>query len=65
MLLQQNSDTFQFEDCHFAIQKSKETCGRVVMFREYNLVYSYTIEVSFMGPTKGVLNNLHFNPQHI
>lgn len=31
------------------------------MFREFNLVHSYTIEVSFMGPNRGVLSNMHFN----
>ena len=56
---------FSFEDCHFAIQKHKETCGRIVMYREFNLVHAYTIEVSFMGPNRGVFQNLHFNQKHM
>jgi hypothetical protein len=64
-MLEQACDMFSFEDCHFAIQKHKETCGRIVMFREFNLINSFTIEVSFMGANRGVLNGLHFNPNHI
>lgn len=56
---------FSFEGCNFAIQKSKETCGRVVMFKEFNLVCSYTIEMSFMGPNRGVFQGLHFNTTHM
>lgn len=35
------------------------------MYREFNLVHAYTIEVSFMGPNRGVFQNLHFNPKHM
>ena len=52
---------FSFEDCNFAVQKSKETCGRVVMCKEFNLINSFTLELSFMGPNKGVNAGLHFN----
>jgi len=61
MLFQQNSDMFSFEDCCFAIQKSKETCGRIVMWKEFNLINSFTLECSFMGPNKGHSAGLHFN----
>jgi|LakMenEpi03Aug12_release.lakeMendotaPanAssembly.Ray.scaffolds.fasta_scaffold1979662_1 hypothetical protein len=64
-LFSQNSDFFVFEECNFAIQKSKETTGRVVMFKEFNLVCSYTIEMSFMGTNKGVYQGLHFNTTHM
>ena len=64
-MFQQNSDMFSFNDCNFAIQKSKETCGRVVMYKEFNLVNAYTLEASFMGPTKGVFAGLHFNTTHM
>jgi hypothetical protein len=56
---------FSFEDCCFAIQKSKETCGRVVMWREFNLINSFTLEGSFMGPSRGVNAGLHFNATHL
>ncbi len=56
---------FSFEDCCFAIQKSKETCGRIVMWREFNLINSFTLEMSFMGPSKGVSAGMHFNTTHM
>ena len=31
------------------------------MFKEFNLVNSFTLEASFMGPNKGVHAGLHFN----
>lgn len=31
------------------------------MWREFNLVNSYTCEASFMGPTAGLHNKCHFN----
>jgi cytosolic carboxypeptidase protein 2/3 len=52
---------FSFEDCCFAIQKSKETCGRIVMWKEFNLINSFTLEVSFLGTNKGITAGTHFN----
>jgi hypothetical protein len=61
MLFQQKQDMFCFEGCCFAVQKSKEACGRQVMWREFNLINSFTLEVSFMGPNRGRNAGLHFN----
>lgn len=33
------------------------------MWREFNLINSYTLECSFCGPTKGVYAGCHFNPE--
>jgi hypothetical protein len=35
------------------------------MFREFNLINSFTIEVSFMGPNRGHLQGMHFSQQHM
>jgi len=56
---------FGFEDCSFAVQKNKETTARVVMWREFQLVNSYTLEVSFLGANRGENAGLHFNPNHL
>ena len=52
---------FSFDDCNFAVQKSKEATARIVMWREFNLINSFTLESSFMGPNKGTNAGLHFN----
>ena len=31
------------------------------MWREFNLINSYTLECSFCGPNKGIYNGCHFN----
>ena len=40
---------FKFTDCRFRIEKVKESTARVVVFREFNIINSYTMEVSFFG----------------
>ena len=59
-MFSENTDNFSFDDCSFIVHKSKESCGRIVMWREFNLINSYTCEASFCGPTKGVYDNCHF-----
>lgn len=59
-MFEENCENFYFEDCSFVTQKSKETCGRVVMYKEFQIIYSYTLESSFCGPTRGTFNHCHF-----
>jgi len=56
---------FSFENCSFLVQKSKESTARIVMWREFQLVNSFTLEVSFLGPTRGSKSGLHFNITHL
>jgi hypothetical protein len=48
---------FSLRDCKFSIEKCKEATGRVVVFKELNIVNSFTLECSFFGkenvPEKG------------
>lgn len=61
MMFSDTNENFSFDDCSFVVHKSKESCSRVVMWREFNLVHSYTCEASFCGPTKGIHSGCHFN----
>ena len=56
---------FSFEDCNFQVQKSKESAARCVMWKEFQLVNSFTLEVSFLGPNRGTESGLHFNMTHL
>ena len=56
---------FSFNESSFVIQKCKETTGRVVVFREYNVLNSFTLECSFCGPNQGMRKDTHFNPGHL
>ena len=35
------------------------------MWREFNLINSYTLEASFLGPNRGENAGLHFNTTHL
>lgn len=45
----------------FGTNKSKESTGRVVVFKEFNITNSYTLESSFCGPTEGYNKDCHFS----
>ena len=46
----QRNKLFSFSDCKFANEKEKESTARMVMFREYSIKTSYTLESSFYAP---------------
>ena len=60
-LLDKNSDLFNIEDCNFAVQKSKESTMRVVMWKELGITNTFTCEASFCGPDIGKFADYHFN----
>lgn len=49
-MLGQRSKFFQFNDCKFANEKEKESTARLVMFTEFNILNSYTLEATFYAP---------------
>ena len=40
---------FSFKDFRFRIEKPKESTARVVVFKEFNISNSFTLECSFFG----------------
>lgn len=49
MLCCQKNKLFSLEGCRFNIERAKEQTARVVMFKEYNIMNSFTLECSFYG----------------
>ena len=49
-MLGQRNKLFQFNDCKFANEKEKESTARLVMFREFSIINSYTLESTFYAP---------------
>lgn len=49
-----------FEECSFAIQKPRESTARVTVWRDYNVMQSFTCETSFCG-YKDAKGGYHFN----
>lgn len=49
ILLARSNSHFSYKDTHFKMDKAKEATARIVMFREFGITNSYTIETSFFG----------------
>ena len=49
-LLSQKSKLFSFTDCKFANEKEKESTARLVLFKEFSVLNSYTLESTFYAP---------------
>jgi len=52
-LFSQINKFFSFADCKFANEKEKESTARLVMFKEFNIINSYTMESTFYAPFNG------------
>ena len=59
-LYHKNCENFSYHSCLFGVHKSKESTGRAVVWREFGIQNSYTLECSFCGPTQGGLRDCHF-----
>ncbi|CAD7956013.1 unnamed protein product [Amoebophrya sp. A25] len=62
-LLSQRSDYFSFDDCNF--KRVKESTARCVVYKEFGIANSFTLEASFCGANIGKLKNAHFNTKHL
>lgn len=48
-LLTERSEMFRYYSCKFKMDKFKEGCARLALWKEFNLDNSYTIEISALG----------------
>jgi len=64
-LLHNDSLMFSYDDCNFKVQRCKENAARVVVWKEYQIPNSYTLEMSLGGGDFGedpsVRPPIHFN----
>lgn len=49
-LLARSNKLFSYPDCHFRLETCKQATARVVVFKEFGVLNSYTLEASFYGP---------------
>lgn len=47
-----STNKFNYKDCKFGLEKDKESTARIVLFKELNIVNSYTLEASFFRSGK-------------
>ncbi|OMJ74656.1 hypothetical protein SteCoe_26367 [Stentor coeruleus] len=64
-LLEKISDVFSFNDCVFGLQKAKESTARIVIYKEFGIINSFTMEASFCGADFGKHADFHFNQEHL
>ncbi|KAJ2995417.1 Cytosolic carboxypeptidase 2 [Globomyces sp. JEL0801] len=66
MLSKAEPDLFFFKRCQFRLQKRKEGTSRfkIVLFKEFNILNSFTLEASFCGSDING-NEFHFNLEHL
>ncbi|TNV86432.1 hypothetical protein FGO68_gene10605 [Halteria grandinella] len=65
LLFGKRCEEFSFEGSAFNVHKVKESTARVVLWKEYSLINSFTLECSFLGPTKGTHKDAHFSIQNL
>jgi hypothetical protein len=53
LLFAKNYENFSFDSCNFVVQKAREATARVVMWKEFSLINSFTLETTFCGATNG------------
>jgi hypothetical protein len=53
MLLAKRNQNFSYKDSSFKMDKDKESTGRIVVFKEFGVLNSYTLETSFYGRENG------------
>jgi len=65
MILDNLSPYFQYDNCKFGNEKYKRNCARLGMFRDFNLVNSFTIESScYAYEVKGTDEVEQFREDH-
>ncbi len=64
-LLWRVSQCFSYQDCNFGLQKSKESTARIVMFRQFEIINSFTMEASFCGSDFGKHASKQFTTKHL
>ena len=70
VLMGEQTDLFSFKDSHFRMEKCKESTARIVVYKEFGVVNSYTMEASFYGPESisafpETRSDLHMVPQDL
>ncbi len=58
-------DSFSFVGSSFKVEKTKESTGRVVVFKDFNILNSFTLECSFHGKQTADNKIVHFTIQDL
>ncbi|XP_069936225.1 cytosolic carboxypeptidase 1-like [Cherax quadricarinatus] len=64
-LAQKYMKTFSLRDCHFLIERARESTARVAVWRQFNIPMSYTMEASTCGCDQGKYKNKHLGTNQL
>ncbi len=53
-------ESFNFDGCKFDIDPKKSTTARIAVWKEFNILNSFTLECSVPGPSRGKYKGYHF-----
>ena len=65
LMSEQKAPCFNVNDCSFNIQKDRESSGRIVAWRQFDIPLSYTIECSASGMDVGPFAGYHLDISHL
>ena len=51
-ILSKISSNFSYSNCNFSTPASREGTSRINVWKEFGVDYSYTMEISFCGPSR-------------
>lgn len=60
-MLSKQFDYFNFNDCTFKMDKSKESTARIALFHKLRIPFVFTLEASFAGASRGSMAGKHFS----
>jgi hypothetical protein len=59
--LSRTAPLFDRKSCGYVVEKSRESTARVVVWREFGVKRSYTLESTFCGCNKGQMKGMQVN----
>lgn len=60
-LVSERSEMFRFFSCKFKIEKYKENCARIAIWRDFGVTNSFALETSSFGFLNHNRATVHFN----
>ncbi|XP_035218930.1 cytosolic carboxypeptidase 1-like, partial [Stegodyphus dumicola] len=59
VIMNEMAPTFSLDDCEFSVERSRESTGRVTVWRQFDVALSYTLECSYGGCNQGKYAGYH------
>lgn len=60
-LISERTEMFRYFSCKFRVEKYKENCARLAIWRDFNVTYTFTVETSQFGFLNAERETVRFN----